>query len=50
VQPFYKLRSIGDKVAVGDTIVLQSFIAMQPLHVSESKLHDLVGCKEISAN
>ncbi len=48
VQPFYKLRSIGDKVVVGDKIVLQSFIALQPLHVSESELLDHPGCKEIN--
>lgn len=47
VQPFYKLRSIGDKVVVGDKIVLQSFIAMQPLHVSELELHDHTDCKEV---
>lgn len=48
VQPFYKLRSIGDKVVVGDKIVLQSLIAMQPLHVSELELADHPGCKEIN--
>lgn len=47
VQPFYKLRSIGDKVVVGDKIVLQSFVAMQPLHVSELDIHDHSGCKEV---
>jgi inositol 1,4,5-triphosphate receptor type 1 len=48
VQPFYKLRSIGDKVVVGDKIVLQSVVAMQPLHASESELHDHPGAKEIN--
>ena len=48
VQPFYKLRSIGDKVVVGDKIVLQSLIAMQPLHVSDLELLDHPGCKEVN--
>ena len=48
VQPFYKLRSIGDRVVVGDKIVLQSFIAMQPLHVSELELLDHLGRKEVT--
>jgi hypothetical protein len=47
VQPFYKLRSNGDKVLVNDRIVLQSFVAMQPLHVSESELLDNPGYKEV---
>lgn len=47
VQPFYKLRSIGDKVVVGDKVVLQSLIAMQPLHVSELELNDNPGHKEV---
>lgn len=47
VQPFYKLRSIGDKVVAGDKILLQSFVAMQPLHVSELDIHDHPGCKEV---
>ncbi len=47
IQPFYKLRSIGDKVVVGDKIVLQSLVAMQPLHVSELELLDHPGFKEV---
>ncbi len=47
VQPFYKLRSNGDRVVVNDKIVLQSFVAMQPLHVSESELLDNPGSKEV---
>lgn len=48
VQPFYKLRSIGDKVVIGDKIVLHSLVAMQSLHVSESELSDHPGCKEVN--
>lgn len=48
VQPFYKLRSIGDKVVIGDKIVLHSLVAMQSLHVSESELGDHPGCKEVN--
>ena len=33
---------------MGDKIVLQSFVAMQPLHVSELELLDTPGCKEVS--
>ena len=42
------MRSIGDKVIVGDKIVLQSFIAMQALHLSESELADYPGFKEVN--
>lgn len=48
VQPFYKLRSLGDKVVIGDKIVLQSFVAMQALHVSEAELIDHPGSKEVN--
>ena len=41
VQPFYKLRALGDRVVVGDKIVLQSFTATLPLHVSEIELNDV---------
>lgn len=48
VQPFYKLRANGDRVVVNDKIVLQSFVAMQPLHVSDLELHDHSGSKEVN--
>ncbi|RMZ98524.1 inositol 1-4-5-trisphosphate receptor type 1, partial [Brachionus plicatilis] len=48
VQPFYKLRSINDKVVIGDKIVLHSLVAMQSLHVSQSELTDHPGCKEVN--
>ena len=47
VLPFYKLRSIGDKVVLGDKIVLKSFVAMQSLHVSDLELSDYPGYKEV---
>jgi hypothetical protein len=47
VQPFYKLRSNGDKVVLGDRVILQSFAAMQPLNLSQLELADHPGCKEV---
>ncbi len=47
VQPFYKLRANGDRVVISDKILLQSVVAMHPLHVSESELHDYPGYKEV---
>jgi hypothetical protein len=40
---------VSVQVVVGDKIVLQSFVAMQPLHVSEMELLDNAGCKEVLA-
>ncbi|RNA08476.1 inositol 1-4-5-trisphosphate receptor type 1 [Brachionus plicatilis] len=48
VQSFKKLRSINDKVAIGDKIVFHSLLAMQSLQVSKSKLKDHPGCKEVN--
>ena len=48
VQPFYKLRTIGDKILVGDKIILQSFVGKHSLHLSEKDLSDYPGCKEIN--
>lgn len=48
IQPFYKLRSVGDKVILGDEIVLQNLTTLQPLNASEYDLLDNPGCKEVN--
>ena len=50
VQPYYRLRNLGELVAAGDKVLLMSVDAAQPLHSSNLELKDHKDHFEVNAH
>ncbi|KAL7671241.1 hypothetical protein ACOME3_006142 [Neoechinorhynchus agilis] len=50
VEPYYKLRSKGERVVIGDKVVLMQYGGTQPLHVSDATLNEFPMMREVNCH
>lgn len=50
IEPYYKLRSKGERVIIGDKVILMQYGGTQPLHVCDQCLIDNPNCHEVNCH